>query len=296
MRGPGPELSWEPTSVDNYLRSRKSVDNCTHIAWEYMVKVWKIQYSSGMAPVTTIPPAALEWLTGTERASVLLVGASGGYAAMLARAGHSVTVVDRDVDALTAITRLSGVIHVVAARGESLPFDPRLFSSVLAIQNFHTFAPGLALGEWARVLRPHGRVGLAYLTRDDSVPWVKKLRRIVQSTLPDAMTSDYGVDSVDRLNGSAYFLHTETVSFRLWVPSTRAQLQDSARHATGAEGLDPADMESMLDQIGALYDEYARVPDPLMLPYKIQCWRAEVDQSMLGPTLIRGDEGLSISL
>jgi len=249
-----------------------------------------------MASVTSIPPEALEWLIGPERTSVLLVGASGGYASLLARAGHSVTVVDSDPAMLTQFAYSIPRVHTVAAKAESLPFDPKYFSVVLAIQNFHTFAPGLALEEWARVLRDEGRVAMAYITRDDSVPWVKKLKRIVQAHLPEAMTSEYGADMLSALKDSAYFPHIEKKSYRLWLPSTRAQLQDNARHASGAESLSEADLGSMLDEIGQLYDEYARVPDPLQLPYQILCIRAQVDHSTLSASLIPGDDALSISL
>jgi len=249
-----------------------------------------------MASVTAIPPAVLEWLTGSERASVLLIGAAGDYAPMLARAGHVVTVADPDPTVLSLLAAHRSWIHVVAARGESLPFDPCCFSVILAVQNFHTFAPGLALAEWARVLRPQGRIGLAYLTRDNSVPWVQKLRRIVQGYLPTAMTSDYGVESVSALVGSTYFRQVEKMSHRLWLASTRAQLQASARQAPGADELSLDQLDAMSEQIGVLYDEYARVPDPLHLPYQIQCWRAQVDQSELTASLIPGDDHLSISL
>jgi hypothetical protein len=37
----------------------------------------------------------------------------------------------------------------------------------------------------------------------------------------------------------------------------------------------------LLREVGALYDQYARVPDPLMLPFQTSCWRAEVDHSKL---------------
>jgi len=247
-----------------------------------------------MASHTPIPAEALEWLTGTEPTTILLVGASDAYAAFFARAGHAVTVADRDAHALTRITGHRSWVHVVAAAGESLPFDPCCFSVVLAIQNFHTFAPGLALGEWARVLRPGGRVGIAYLARDDSVPWVKKLRATVRAFLPDAMSGDDG-DPAGALAQSAYFPSVEATSFRTWVPATRAQLQDNARGATGADQLPPSDLEAMLATIGELYDAYARVPDPLLLPYVIRCWRAQVDQTELTALLIPEDDGLSIS-
>ncbi len=249
-----------------------------------------------MASVSQIPSEALRWLTGSERSSVLLIGASGGYASYLSLSGHTVTVVDTDQAALTRLAKFNPSIHVVAARAESLPFDPCCFSLVMSIQNFHTFAPGLALGEWARVLRPHGRIGLAYLTRDDQVPWVKKLRRIIQETLPEAMTADSGADSVAALATSSYFPEVEKVHYRLWVPSTREGLQDSARQATGSDSVEPEQLEAMVSAVGQLYDDYARVPDPLLLPYQISCWRAQVDQSDLTGSLIPGDDGLSISL
>ena len=248
-----------------------------------------------MASITLIPPEALEWLVGPDRTRVLLIGASSGYASLLARSGHSVTVVDSNAGGLAALTRQVPGIHVVAGKAESLPLDPSCFAVVLAIQNFHTFAPGLALGEWARVLSAEGRVALAYVARDDSVPWVKKLKRIVQYYLPHAMSSDYGSYSATALSSAIYFPRVEKRSFRLWIPSTRAQLQDNACQTLGADELEDSRRESMLAEIGELYDEYARVPEPLMLPYQIQCWRAEVDQSTLTSTLIPGDDGFSIS-
>lgn len=249
-----------------------------------------------MASVTAIPPAVLEWLTGSERTSVLLVGASDNYASALTRAGHRVTVADPDPSALSKLSTHRWWIHVVAAKAESLPFDPGCFSVVLSIQNFHTFAPGLALGEWARVLRPEGKIGLAYLTRDNSIPWVKKMKAIVQNYLPTAMTNDYGVESTSSLTGSTYFPQVEKITHRLWIPSTRVQLQDNARHAPGAGDLPPDQLDAMLDEIGQLYDEYARTPDPLQLPYQIQCWRAQVNQSALPAARASGDDAVSISL
>ena len=249
-----------------------------------------------MASVTMIPPAALEWLVGSERATVLLVGASQGYASLLVRSGHSVTAVDPDQAALTHLASQVPGVHIVVGKAESLPFDPSCFSVVLAIQNFHNYAPGLALGEWARVLRTHGMVAIAYIARDDSVPWVNKLKRIVQFYLPHAMSSDYGAHSVAALQSAVYFPKVDKVSFRLWVPSTRQQLQDGACHTSGADDLEEERRASMLDEIGRLYDEHARIPDPLLLPYQIQCWKAQVDQSTLTVSLIPGDDGLSISL
>jgi len=45
--------------------------------------------------------------------------------------------------------------------------------------------------------------------------------------------------------------------------------------------LDPVARTRLVRDVGALYDEYARAPDPLMLPFQTSCWRAEVDHSKL---------------
>ena len=249
-----------------------------------------------MASVSVIPHDAFAWLTGSDPGQVLLVGASPGYVAMLYGAGHIVTVVDEDPRALSLLRLLYPEVSVVVAAPESLPFDPGYFHAVISIQNFHTLAGGLVLGEWARVLRLGGRAGIAYLLRDDSIPWVKKLRTIVQSYLPEAMTAQYGVESLASFRSSLFFPYVEEVSFRLWVPCTRAQLQENAQQAEGATQLDPVRRTAMLDEVGHLYDQYARAPDPLQLPYRISCWRAIVDPSMLPDSPGVEDDGLTIDI
>jgi SAM-dependent methyltransferase len=51
--------------------------------------------------------------------------------------------------------------------------------SVLVAQAWHWFDPERAVSEVARVLRPGGRLGLVWNTRDERSGWVKDLGRIV---------------------------------------------------------------------------------------------------------------------
>ncbi|MDR1513018.1 MAG: class I SAM-dependent methyltransferase, partial [Propionibacteriaceae bacterium] len=214
-----------------------------------------------MASRLVVPPAAIEWLVGEQPATVLVIGAGGGYPSLLLGAGHDVAVVDRDVARLTALAQRYAdnlKLHVIAARGEALPFDPCVFDVVVSVQNFHTMAPGLALSEWARVLKPGGWAALAYLKRDDSIPWVKKLAALVHAKLPQAMRGDFGDDSMAGLDDSPYFPVSEERDFRLWAPCTRSELQAQARHATGVEDLRSVDRERLVEEVGRLYDAYAR--------------------------------------
>jgi len=245
-----------------------------------------------MATTSPFPPGALEWLAGPAPSQVLLIGAAS-YVPAFSRLGHEVTVIEPATSVTSTALRYPGA-HAVAAAAEALPFDPRVFDTIVAIQNFHTVNPKLALPEWARVLRGGGHIALAYMVRDDSVPWVKKLRTIIQAYLPQAMAGEYGVESTAALTGLAAFPKVEQTAFRLWVPSTRAQLQDSARRAAGAEELSAEAETAMSDAIGQLYDEYARVPDPMKLPYQLRCWRAWVNNPDLTASFAQ-TSGLTIA-
>jgi SAM-dependent methyltransferase len=69
----------------------------------------------------------------------------------------------------------------------------------------------------ARVLKPGGHLAIAYNTRDDTVPWVRRLAALLQQADPDAMKGDYGVDSVDAVAESPYFVTLERRDLRDWI-------------------------------------------------------------------------------
>lgn len=45
-----------------------------------------------------------------------------------------------------------------------------------------------------------------------------------------------------------------------------------------------------------MYDNSARPPEPLLLPYRVTCWSAEVDHTELTAPLDLPDDGLRIPL
>jgi SAM-dependent methyltransferase len=177
-----------------------------------------------------------------------------------------------------------------------MPFDAQQFDRVMCPQNLHTFAPGLVLAEIARVLAPGGRLCLTYLTRDDSVPWVKRLVAAVRAHLPTAMTGAYGEESISSVEQSDYFPAVEAHTNRVWIPCSRTNLVDMALAATGADALDAGHRADLASAVGAVYDASARPPEPLQLPYRLACWRATVDHSELSKPLPETDDALHISL
>lgn len=235
-------------------------------------------------------------MVGDDPHRVLDLGSGRGrFARMLGDVGHQVFGLDRSAEKVARLSRtLPNRLHLVA-QAESLPFADQQFDVATSAESLHKFAPGLVSAEIARVLRPGGTVAVLYNTRDDTVPWVKKLARILQYVDPDAMRGAYGQDSVQALAESPYFTDLEQKNFRNWVPIDRPGLTEMVRRRPVTGQLEEADRQRLLDEVGALYDSYARGPEPLLLPFQTSCWRAVVDHQELIPAPI-DDSGLEIPL
>ena len=228
------------------------------------------------------PEAAPGWLVGDAPKRLLDLGSGrGAFAAMLTDAGHEVFCVDRSVDAVAGLPQRLGTRRHVVGQVESLPYLSCHFDVVTASETFHRFAPGLALTEIARVLKPGGHLGVVYNTRDDTVPWVKRLAALMQQADPDSMRGEFGEHSLEAVADSPYFGTLERKDFRNWVPITRAGLIVMVQRRPGVARLDPDARARLLAEVAALYDTSARIPEPLLLPFKTSCWRADVDHSQL---------------
>ena len=224
-------------------------------------------------------------MAGAEPMRVLDLGAGhGGFAAMLSDAGHEVFCIDRTVELVAGLPARLGTHRHVVGRVESLPFLSCHFDVVTAAQTLHHFAAGLPLSEIARVLKPGGQLAIAYNTRDDTVPWVRRLIALMRDADPESMRGDYGEDSVEKVAESPYFGLFERRNFRNWMPITRDGLISMVERRPAVGQLNPTARDRLLREVGGLYDSSARRPDPLMLPFQTSCWRVEVDHSKLAIT------------
>jgi len=241
-----------------------------------------------------LPSAAVDWLVGEQPARVLDLGSGrGSFATSLVEAGHEVFCLDHDPERVAGLPDRLGTRLHVAGQVESMPYLSCHFDVVTAAQTLHRFAPGLAVTEIARVLRPGGHLAVVYQTRDDTVPWVRRLMGILQRVDPSAMQGAYGDQSVAEVGESRYFRDLERQSFRTWVPTTRAGLVAMAERRPAVAALPAHQREEVLAEVGALYDSSARAPEPLLLPFRTSCWRAVVDHTEL---TIDEDPALTISV
>jgi SAM-dependent methyltransferase len=245
----------------------------------------------------SFPSAALDWLAPDEPGQVLAVGrASAGTGHRLAIVGNRVTIVDKSAPTVRAARRRFPELQGITAAPDALPFRPCSFGQVLVVQGMHLLPTGLALDEFARVLTPGGSLTVVYTTRDDSVPWVRRLAAILRTYDPQAMTSGEELYSVAAVAASQHFPVVEHRAFRLWVPITRDGMLEMVRNAPALASLDASDADRLLAGVAELYDTSARQPEPLLLPYSVLCWRAAVDHSELSAALRPPEDGLQITL
>lgn len=245
----------------------------------------------------SFPSATTEWLAPVEPGRVLAIGrASAAAADRLTQLGSEVTIADKSPSAVRAARHRYPRLQSVAAAPDALPFQACAFDEVLVVQGLHLLPTGLALDEFARVLAPGGRLVAQYTVRDDSVPWVRRLAKILRTYDPDAMTSGEELYSVSAIAASPHFPVVEHRSFRLWVPITRDGMLEMISSAPKLATLGQPEADRLLDEVAALYDTSARRPEPLLLPYSVMCWRATVDHSELSTALHPPEDGLQINL
>jgi SAM-dependent methyltransferase len=114
------------------------------------------------------------------------VGAgTGKFTRLLAASGAEVLAIE-PVDAMRAeLERVSRVV-ALAGTAQSLPIDSAALDAVACAQAFHWFAQKASLDEFARALRPGGRLGLVWNVRDESVDWVRRITDLITPFEGDA--------------------------------------------------------------------------------------------------------------
>ena len=93
--------------------------------------------------------------------------------------GHDVHATEPDPKMLAVLEKKLPGVRVSQATAEEIPSGDSSYDVVVSAQAFHWFDYDKALPEIARVLRPRGRLSLVWNQRDERIPWVKRLGRII---------------------------------------------------------------------------------------------------------------------
>ncbi|QIG44902.1 class I SAM-dependent methyltransferase [Nocardioides anomalus] len=226
----------------------------------------------------TYPREAVVWLTGEQPLRVLELGAgTGKLTEQLVALGHDVHATEPDAQMLALLQKNLPDVRVSQSTAEEIPAGDGSYDVVVSAQAFHWFDPARALPEIARVLRPHGRVSLVWNQRDERIPWVKRLGKIIG-------TQERLTEPAELLTRSKLFGETEEAAYRFWQVVDRGTVQDLVRSRSNIAVLSEGQQEAKMAEVLAFYDEYGRGMDGMQLPYTASCFRAEVLDRVV-PTL-----------
>ncbi len=218
----------------------------------------------------TYPREAAAWLTSDQPLTVLELGAgTGKLTEQLVALGHDVHATEPDPQMLAVLEKKLPGVRVSQAPAEEIPAGDASYDVVVSGQAFHWFDHAKALPEIARVLKPRGRLSLVWNQRDERIPWVKRLGRLIGN-------QEHLADPTELLSTSKLFAEAEEESFRFWQVVDQHSIRDLVRSRSNVAVLSPAEQEAKMAEVLAFYSEYGRGMDGMQLPYTAACYRAEV--------------------
>lgn len=228
------------------------------------------------------PPDAVAWLVGNlrigpGRAVLDLAAGTGKFTRLLVPFGATLLAAE-PVDGMrhTFVAAVPGV-SMVAAAAEALPVARASLDAVTVAQAFHWFDADRAFGEFARTLRPGGRVGLIWNARDRSSDWVNEVWSIMDRVEKRAPWRDHEHWRDAAFGERSGFgpLHAET--FRHEQAITPAGIVERIASVSHVAVLPPDERARVLEEVRHVLATHpdASGRDKLHIPYRVDAYWCE---------------------
>lgn len=219
------------------------------------------------------PGEAVDWLLESGPRAVLDLGAgTGKLTRALAGRVPTLYAVDPSPNMLAQLE--SAVPEAITAVGtaEAIPLPDASVDTVLMAQAWHWVDPARAVPEIRRVLRPGGVLGLIWNVRDESVPWVAELTRIIQPSAAESFVAD-GEGLPDELGP------VERLEVPWRRPFDRQGLLDLVSSRSYVISAPPDERERILHEVSGLLDSHPELAGRTewLMPYRTIAFRITVD-------------------
>jgi len=223
----------------------------------------------------------VERLGISPASSVLDIAAgTGKFTRHLALTGANIIAVE-PVEGMRAKFRNSlPKTDMVAGLAELLPFNSSSLDAVVAAQSFHWFDSAKAVKEIHRVLKPSAGLGLIWNVRDESVPWVADLSKIVNKYWDAGGIPRYWEGSwKSGFDGSNLFTPLQLAEFRYVQVSDLPTMLDRFSSISYISTLPESERSAFLESIRELMERWGVISKERMveLPYRVDvfwCYRA----------------------
>jgi SAM-dependent methyltransferase len=197
-----------------------------------------------------------------------LAAGTGKLTRQLAPFGCTLVAVE-PVEAMRAtLAELLPDALVVAGKAEAIPLGDATMDAAVVAQAFHWFDPDAAFAELHRVLRPGGRLGIVYNVRDETVPLMREITRIIQRYRGDTPSHESG-GWRETLDGTDRFTSPQKASFPHLHRMDPDGVVDRILSISFIAMLPPAEREAVTTEIRALLqsDPTTAGRDEIALPY-----------------------------
>ncbi len=128
------------------------------------------------------PEVAVDWLLPDHVERVVDLGAgTGALTRLLIDRADDVVAVEPDERMRSMLARQVPAARATDGRGESMPLPDGSVDAVLASSSWHWMDPIPALNEVARILEPHGTLGVLWTGPDPAGPFMSQAQALLAS-------------------------------------------------------------------------------------------------------------------
>ncbi|HYV59932.1 MAG TPA: methyltransferase domain-containing protein [Acidimicrobiia bacterium] len=228
------------------------------------------------------PPDAVAWLVENldirpGRAVLDLAAGTGKFTRLLVPSRATLFAAEPVEGMRRAFLDAVSGVPIVAAIAEVLPVSSGSLDAITVAQAFHWFDPDRAFDEFARVLRPGGRVGLIWNARDRSTDWVNEVWSIMDQVEKRAPWRDHERwrDSALGIRSGFGPLHAETFRHEQSItPEGVVERIMSVSHVAALRSAERARVLERVREVLATHPD-AEGRDELHIPYRVDTYWCE---------------------